>query len=124
MIDTKELTPWTAPGLATSAESQVINKITETLNLPDTKWVTLKSRKREIVVARQILHTCLTRYFGYSQSGAGMVTMQDHVTVLRSCRVVTETLMHVKSLRPNIDLIFSFCENVKNFDTIESTESL
>ena len=112
MIDAKELTPWTAPGLTVLRSDEIIRYITQTFELPDTKWVTTKSRRREYVQPRQILHLCLVKYLKLTTAKAAALTNNEHCIVIHSVKTVNQTLIHVKELKPKVEVIFSYCKAI------------
>ena len=66
----------------------------------DLKMIHSKSRKREIVQARQVAMFLSKKYTDYSYSHIGnMVGKRDHATVLHACRAIQDNLDIDKSFR-------------------------
>ena len=69
----------------------------------DPKLLQAKTRKREIVQARQISMYLSKKYTDYSLSRIGdILGKKDHATVLHACKTISEQLEIDKALRANV----------------------
>lgn len=69
----------------------------------DPKLLQAKTRKREIVQARQISMYLSKKYTDYSLSRIGdILGRKDHATVLHACKTISEQLEIDKALRANV----------------------
>jgi len=72
-----------------------INKITESLNLPDESWVTSKDRTRDSSAwPKQFLMYCLRKYEGYTYSIVGSYCDRDHATAMHAKKKVENFLVY------------------------------
>jgi len=75
------------------------------------KDVLSKSRKREIVLARQISMFLSKKYTDFSYSHIGsLIGKRDHATVLYTCRVIQDSLTYDKTIRNQIQEIESMLQ--------------
>ncbi len=78
---------------------KIQNVVSDYFNI-DLKIIHSKSRKREIVQARQVAMFLSKKYTDYSYSHIGnLVGKRDHATVLHACRTVQDSLDIDKSFR-------------------------
>jgi chromosomal replication initiator protein len=74
----------------------------------DTKDIQTKSRRREVVQARQIAMYLSRKYTKNSLSTIGeQIGNRDHATVLYACKAVTDLLKYDKSFRQSVENIES-----------------
>jgi chromosomal replication initiator protein len=78
----------------------------------DLKEIHSKSRKREIVQARQVTMFLSKKYTDYSYSHIGsLVGKRDHATVLHACRAIQDSMDVDKSFRSTMNDIENLLNN-------------
>ena len=69
-----------------------LKDVVKEMGLPSVKSLVTKSRKRELVVVRQVAQTLLYTYSSLGLKEVGRLFQQDHTTVLNSMSVTTDLL--------------------------------
>jgi len=87
------------------SKEDIIRIVCEVMEIhPD--LISLKTRKREIVVCRQMVYHVLSMYFDYSLAFIGRLFKQDHATVIHAKKTIR-------------NLLFSDREILKRYETIK-----
>ena len=84
---------------------EIINTVCKHFGL-ETATIHTKSRKREVVQARQIAMYLAKNYTDFSTAKIGaLIGHKDHATVLHACKTIKELKEVDKSFRAEIDEI-------------------
>lgn len=90
----------------------LIFKICKTGNLEiDHLIKTRKSRKRELVILRQVHMAFLHKTFSQSQTVAANIYEKDHVTALHAVRTIRNLYQTDKTFRKEFQEVIDFCLN-------------
>lgn len=85
-------------GKTDSIIEDVVFKVVFDLTGIDDYQITSKSRHREIVEARQMVHYLLKEYSNFSLSKIGCTTLNDHSTVIYSIKNIKNLIEYNKVL--------------------------
>jgi len=81
--------------------------------------VGVKSRRRELVMPRQITHYVAHIIYGHSQASTGLlIGKKDHATVFHSSKVVSSEMIIYPEIRDHVRKLIAKC---KIKETIERT---
>jgi chromosomal replication initiator protein len=87
------------------SKDDIIRVVCEVMEISP-ELISLKTRKREIVVCRQMVYHVLSMYFDYSLAFIGRLFKQDHATVIHAKKTIR-------------NLLFSDREILKRYETIK-----
>lgn len=80
--------------------------------------VGIKSRKRELVIPRQITHYVAHKIYGHSLKLTGeQMGGVDHSTVLNSCKVITNQMSVYPKVRDDVRRLNAKCRSKELLDT-------
>jgi chromosomal replication initiator protein len=86
------------------SKDDIIRVVCEVMEIhPD--LISLKTRKREIVVCRQMVYYFLSIYFDYSLAFIGRLFKQDHATVIHAKKTIMNLVHTNKEIRRSYETI-------------------
>ena len=86
------------------SKEDIINIVCEVMEIhPD--LISLKTRKREIVVCRQMVYYFLSIYFDYSLAFIGRLFKQDHATVIHAKKTIMNLVHTDRNIRQSYETI-------------------
>jgi chromosomal replication initiator protein len=86
------------------SKEDIINIVCEVMEIhPD--LISLKTRKREIVVCRQMVYYFLSIYFDYSLAFIGRLFKQDHATVIHAKKTIMNLVHTDRNIRRSYETI-------------------
>ena len=75
----------------------------------------VRTRKREIVLARQVHMALLQKVFGYSDYNAGLEYNLDRATAIHACKTVKNLYQTNKTFREDYAPVFKHCLSLKDY---------
>ena len=79
-------------------KNQVIKIICEVMDIKP-EVISLKTRKREIVICRQMVYYFLSTYYDYSYAFIGRLYRQDHATVIHAKKTIESLIETNREIR-------------------------